>query len=94
MITYLLITCLIVFAVGFRMLVHGVVHAPSGFEDELGFHSIIGGEDESTALAYSGPERRGANVSCGNQRHAGLRRRSTDFDSGQVSWGTGSRHGA
>jgi|HubBroStandDraft_1064217.scaffolds.fasta_scaffold1054115_1 hypothetical protein len=89
MFIYTLLACLIAFAFAFRKLVHGVTHAPSGFEDEFGFHSICGSGDNGAALAYSGPERRGADVNCGKQRYAGPRRRSSDVDSGPVSSGTG-----
>jgi hypothetical protein len=72
MITFLLITYLVVTAVGSAILIHGVARAPVAFEDDLGFHPIVA-DREGDSVAYSGPDRRGA-----GRRQIRAYRRATD----------------
>jgi len=84
MIIYVLITSLIPLAAGFRILVHSVIHAPVGFEDESGFHRDVSALDERAASAYSGPERRAprrdeSGSPASAPGYSGPRRRMIDF---------------
>ncbi len=58
MISYILITFFITMVVGGGVLLHGLVHAPVGYEDESGFHESIAAGEQDLCLAYSGPDRR------------------------------------
>jgi hypothetical protein len=70
MITFILITYLVVTVVGSAFLIHGVTRAPVAFEDELGFHPIVA---RGSVPAYNGPDRRG-----GARRQIRAYRRATD----------------
>jgi hypothetical protein len=94
MIIYILAISLIVIAAGLVTLIHGVAHAPLGFEDELGFHSVAAAGEAEVAPAYPEIERRGAGANPGGRRYVGLRRRYTDFGSDHASWGAGAGSGA
>jgi hypothetical protein len=88
MITLLLITFLTITTLGSLVLIHGVVYAPVGFEDENGYHTITGANLRQ-AFAYSGPDRRCAGrpsaPAFGGVRYSGPLRRAEDFVSGGYS---------
>jgi hypothetical protein len=70
MITFLLISYLVVTAVGSAILIRGVARAPVGFEDELGFHPVVAARER---VPYTGPDRRGT-----SRRQIRAYRRATD----------------
>jgi hypothetical protein len=82
MIIYLFITAFIPVLAGFGLLVHGVIHAPVGFEDEAGFHLV---KVSAVASAYAGPERRqrrdNGESGFGGRLYSGPLRRAVDFKS-------------
>jgi hypothetical protein len=71
MITFILITYLVVTVLGSAFLLHGVSRAPVAFEDEMGFHPIVA--RENAPAEYTGPDRRG-----GSRRPIRAYRRATD----------------
>jgi hypothetical protein len=83
MIIYLLITAFIPVLAGFGLLVHGVINAPLGFEDEAGFHLVTAAAQEQVASVYSGPERRQRRADgesgYGGRLYSGPLRRAIDF---------------
>lgn len=80
---YLLITALIPILAGFGLLVHGVIHAPVGFEDEAGFHLVEATLPASVASDYAGPDRRQRRADgepgFGGRLYGGPLRRAMDF---------------
>jgi hypothetical protein len=83
MIIYLLATTFISIAVGFGIMVHGVTHAPVGFEDNNGFHYASVSSKRSLSPSYAGPERRLAARSQergAGRRYVGPLRRASDFN--------------
>jgi hypothetical protein len=74
MISTILIISLVVTAVSSAVLIHAVLQAPAGFEDDSGFHEVRDAEQRGLKLVYVGPERRSM---AGN--YAGLLRRTSDL---------------
>ncbi len=71
MITFILITYLVVTVVGSAFLIHGATRAPAAFEDEMGFHPVVA--RENAPAEYIGPDRRGT-----ARRQIRAYRRATD----------------